>query len=257
MKEYQVITLYSEELKKEKRIHVYLPENYYQKDEFYRVLYMHDGQNLFDDKQAYMNRSWRIMNLYEENSDLPELIIVGIDSDDDRADELLPIKIDFKDGSRAGGKANMYLDFITKTVKPLIDKKYRTFKSPKNTGIMGSSFGGVNTTYAAIKYNAYFSRFGAVSNAYFYGEMDNYIIDLLSDSQIKRVKKFYMDVGTKESEDKDFMESYIECNNKVYKELSNYLDDTKLRFNIIENAIHHETAWEKRFPEIVKFMFKD
>ena len=257
MKEYRVLKMYSEELQKEKTIYLYLPKSYGVSEKFYPVLYMHDGQNLFDPKTGYMNVSWNIIDSYQENPDLPEVIIVGVDSDEDRSDELVPYEFTYKNGVKAGGKSNLYLSFITSTVKPYIDTNFRTFKSPKNTGIMGSSFGGVNSTYAAFEYGAHFTRFGCISNAYYYGGFFNKLKDLAKSSDLHSVKKFYMDVGTNETNDKSTNKLYIDSNKELYEILKEKLDESILRFNIIDGGIHHETDWEKRFPEIIKFMFND
>jgi len=257
MKEYRVLKMYSEELQKDKRIYLYLPKSYDVSDKFYPVLYMHDGQNLFDPKTGYMNASWNIMESCQENPDVPEVIIVGIESDEDRSDELVPYEFTFQNGVKAGGKADLYLSFITSTLKPYIDSHFRTFKSPKNTGIMGSSFGGVNSTYAAFVYGSSFTRFGCVSNAYYYGGFFDKLTALATSSDLHSVKKFYMDVGTNETEDKKTNELYINTNKEIYEILKEKLDESILRFNIVEGGIHHETDWEKRFPEIIKFMFND
>jgi predicted alpha/beta superfamily hydrolase len=257
MKEYRTVIMNSIALQKEKRIYIYLPKSYDTSDKYYPVLYMHDGQNLFDDKTAFMNRSWRIMDSYIEHPDLPEVIIVGIASDEDRADELVPFEFRYKDGKQAGGKADRYLSFITKEVKPYIDKTYRTFKSPKNTGIMGSSFGGVNATYAAFAFSAYFTRFGCVSNAYYYGGFFNELKKLAKQASLQSVKKFYLDVGTNETDNKQINQLYIDSNQEMYDLLKDKIEETKLAFHVIKDGIHHETDWEKRFPDIVKFLFND
>ncbi len=257
MKEYRVLTLFSKELNKEKRIYVYLPKSYHNTDKYYPVLYMHDGQNLFDDKTAYMSRSWRIMDAYINNPDLPEVIIVGIESDEDRNDELVPYEFIYQDGSKAGGKADLYLSFITRSLKPYIDRTFRTFKSPKNTGIMGSSFGGVNSTYAALMYGEYFTRFGCVSNAFHYGGFFKSLKSLAENSTFTNVKKFYMDVGTRETEHKSISNLYVDTNQDMYELLQEKIDESCLKFVIVEDGIHHESAWEKRFPSIIKYMFND
>ncbi len=258
MKEYRVIKMYSDELKKEKRIYIYLPRSYYNSDKFFPVLYMHDGHNLFDDKTATYGKSWGIMETYEENPDIPELIIVGIETEgDSRTDELIPFEFTYPNGKIYGGKADLYLNFITKKLKPYIDRTYRTYKSPKNTGIMGSSFGGVNCTYAALAYGSYFTRFGCVSNAYYYGGFFDKLKTLAKKSSFSNVKKFYMDVGTKETDNPKNNDNYIKSNQEMYEILRQKIDENRLRFNIVEDGIHNESDWEKRFPKIIKFMFND
>ncbi len=258
MKEYRVLSLYSNDLQRNKRIFIYLPRSYHKTDKFYPVLYMHDGHNLFDDKQATYGRSWRIMDVYENNPDLPEVIIVGIDTEgDSRGDELCPYKFTYKDNTVMGGKADAYLNFIISQVKPLIDHRFRTFKSPKNTGLMGSSFGGLNSIYAALVYGAYFTRFGCVSNAFFMDGLEDKLLNLAKSTSLTTTKKFYMDVGTKETKDDLINEKYVDSNKELYSILKDKLDQNHLKFVIAENAIHNEKDWEKRFPDIIKFMFND
>ena len=252
MLEYSVLRLQSKRLKREVRIFVSLPKSYYKTDKFYPVLYMSDGQNLFDNKQASYGKSWGILETYENYPDLPELIIVGIDSGESRNDELTPFTFEYE-GNVMGGKINDYLDFIVNTLKPKIDKKYRAFKSPKNTGIMGSSFGGVLATYAALKYGDHFTRFGCVSNAYF--PFQDQMIDLARKSDVSKVKKMYLDVGTKEATEEEYRKTYIESNIEMNNVLKEKIDNDKLRFEIIEEAIHKESAWGIRFPGIIKFLY--
>ncbi len=254
MKEYSVIRMYSKELLREVRMFVSLPRSYYKTDKFYPVLYMHDGQNLFDDAQATYGKSWGILEAYENHPDLPEVIVVGIESGETRSDELVPFKFQFKEDEKVrGGRTDDYLNFIVNTLKPYINKRYRTFKSSKNTGIMGSSFGGVGSIYAALKYGEHFTRFGCVSNAFFPIQKD--LIELIKKSDLSKIKKIYLDVGTKESKIKEQNKMYLESNQEVFDILREKIDQENIRYAIIKDAIHHESAWKKRFPEIINFLF--
>ena len=221
MKKYSVLMFDSKELNREVRIYLMLPSNYYNSLKKYPVLYMHDGQNLFDTKTGYGNMSWGILDAYEENPKLPEVIIVGIENGgDERSDELVPYKFSFTNEGDPeyidnifGGKTDDYLSFIINTVKPYIDKQYRTYKSAKNTAIMGSSFGGVCSAYAAVEYGEYFSRFGCVSNAWYV--IQEKMKQVVSKADLSHVKKFYMDVG--DAEDSTVIESQrlIDSNNEI------------------------------------------
>ena len=263
MKEYRVILFDSEELNREVRVYIMLPKNYDKGDKFYPVLYMHDGQNLFDDELAYKNMSWKILDAYENNPDLPELIIVGIENGkEERSNELVPFKFNFTNFEMSeygtddvGGKTDDYLKFITNSLKYYIDKNFRTFRSPKNTGLMGSSFGGVCSTYAALKYTKYFSRFGCVSNAYYV--IQDELERLALDSDLSQVKKLYMDIGTKESKDEENALKDIESNQRIFDILNDKMDHSKIEFKIIKDAVHNELAWRIRFPDIIKFLFDD
>ena len=254
MKEYSVIRMYSKELSREVRMFVSLPKSYYKTDKFYPVLYMHDGQNLFDDVQSFDGKSWGILEAHENHPDLPEVIIVGIESGETRTDELVPFKFQWEKGGKVwGGKTNDYLDFIVNTLKPYINKRYRTFKSSKNTGIMGSSFGGLCSTYAALKYGEHFTRFGCVSTAFF--PIQNDFMELIKKSNLSKIKKIYLDVGTKESKEENQNKLYLELNQEVHDILREKMNPENIKYVIVKDAIHHESAWEKRFPEIINFLF--
>ena len=185
---------------------------------------MHDGQNLFDNNLAYFGKSWGIMETYEDNPNLPEIVIVGIDSTDTRTEELVPFRFkDYHDKKLQGGNSDNYYAFITQSIKPFIDKRFRTLKSAKNTGIMGSSYGGVSSTYAALKYSKFFTRFGCVSNAYY--PVQNELENLIRNSSLTTCKKFYMDIGTKESDDDDlYNEKYIVSNQSIFELLSEKIE---------------------------------
>ncbi len=255
--DYQVVTLYSNQLNRDKKVFIYLPDDYEDSKVKYQVLYMHDGQNLFDDSIAYMKRSWRIMDVYKNNPNLKKLIIIGIQSDDvARADELIPYKFNYKDDIIWGGEADKYLDFIVNDVKPYVDSNFRTLTDAENTGIMGSSFGGINSIYASIKYSHYFTRFGCVSNALMYGFYDQLKKNLLNKTY-DNIKKFYMDCGDLETEDKQFNDLYIKYNDEVYDILKGKIDNQKLKYEIIKGGIHHESSWEVRFKDIIMFLFED
>ena len=255
MKEYTVLKMYSKELKREMRMFISLPKSYYNSNKRYPVLYMCDGQNLFDDLQATYGKSWGILETYKTQPDLPELIIVGIESNDDRSNELVPFKFQFTIGGKLwGGKTDAFLLFIINTLKTYIDKRYRSLKKPENTAIMGSSFGGVCATYAALKYGDYFTKFGCVSNAYF--PVQEEMVKLAKIANLSNLGKIYMDVGTKESKNLKENTSYLESNEEIYNILKTKIVPKNIRYNIVKDAVHNESAWELRFAEIINFLFE-
>lgn len=254
MKKYEVFDIESKELQRTVRVSVYLPKEYYQEEKSYPVLYMHDGQNLFDDQTAFANKSWGIIDTFEKDDTLPKLIVVGINSSNTRSDELVPFSFFSPYENRySGGKSDIYYNFILTNVKEKIDSKYRTLKEKEHTGIMGSSYGGLSSTYAALKYSDYFSKFACVSNAYF--SVQEELEQLIKSSKIPSSVKLYMDVGTKETQSLENNKLYIQSNKTVYKLLGEKIEEKNLQFNIIEGAIHHESEWEKRFPRIIEFLF--
>ena len=153
-------TIDAPQLKSSKKIWLYLPKSYAMSTKRYPVLYMHDAQNLFDAKTSYAGE-WNIDETLD--SIHAQVIIIGIEhGGDKRMEELTP----FKHEKYGGGNANNYLDFIVTTLKPYVDKTYRTKTSSKNTAIFGSSLGGLISFYAALQYPEVFGKVGCFSPAF-------------------------------------------------------------------------------------------
>ncbi|MCM3595560.1 alpha/beta hydrolase-fold protein [Metabacillus idriensis] len=217
---------------------------------------MHDGQNLFEDRDASFGVSWGIKD-YLEQSGL-ELIVVGIDcnhSGYNRFNEYGPwINKDLA-GDLAGqdvnlgGEGEAYIDFIARELKPLIDSKYRTL--PGGTSMAGSSMGGLISTYAACKYPHIFKKIASLSSAYWFNQHE--IETLIKDSDLSAIKKFYMDVGTKEITASIHHQDYIDSSDDVYAILKGKIGDC--RYEVIEDAEHNEAAWRKRVPEIFTYLY--
>ncbi len=154
-------------LSRERTVRLYLPPGYANSTKRYPVLYMHDGQNLFDAATAYAGE-WGVDETLDALAKAQglELIVVGIDNGGEkRMTELNPW-----DHERFGkGEGAQYMDFIVKVVKPQIDAKYRTLPGREATGIMGSSMGGLISQYAVLQYPHVFSKAGIFSPAYWPG----------------------------------------------------------------------------------------
>jgi len=164
------------QLNRYRRIWIYLPPDYETSHQYYPVLYMHDGQNLFDNLTSYIGE-WEVdetLNDLHERGD-PGIIVVGIDNGQGRRiHEYSPWD---NTSYNARGKGGLYVDFIVDDLKPFIDTNYRTLPDRENTGIMGSSLGGSISTYAAIENQDIFSKVGAFSPAYWFNpEIFNNVI---------------------------------------------------------------------------------
>src|SRR3954464_10805498 len=127
---------------------VYLPPDYEQSDGRYPVLYLHDGQNLFDPETAYVKgMDWRVDETADElirEQRVEPLIIVGIyNTGEHRLDEYTPTP----DKKLGGGNADLYGRMLVEEIKPFIDGEYRTLTDPNCTGLGGSSLGGLVSVY--------------------------------------------------------------------------------------------------------------
>ncbi|UAL52966.1 alpha/beta hydrolase [Metabacillus dongyingensis] len=243
-------------LERERRITVFLPENYRDSSKSYPVLYMHDGQNLFEDRDASFGFSWGIKDYLEQSGQ--ELIVVGIDCNHtgyNRFNEYGPwinrsLAQDlFGQDEDLGGEGDAYISFIVHELKQLIDSKYRTL--PDETSMAGSSMGGLISTYAACKYSHIFRKIASLSSAYWFNQKE--IEALIKDSDLSAIEKFYMDVGTKEITASFHHQDYIDSSDAVYDILKEKVSD--YRYEVIEDAEHNEAAWRKRVPEIFKYLY--
>jgi predicted alpha/beta superfamily hydrolase len=159
--------VYSPQLDNQRDILVYLPPGYEETDTRYPVVYMHDGQNLFDQATSY-TCEWQVDETMELLSQAGyAAIVVGISNRGrERIDEYSP----FVDPRHGGGKGRQYVDFIVETLKPAIDEQFRTLRDRTHTGIMGSSMGGLISLYAFACYNAVFGFVGIMSPSLWFAD---------------------------------------------------------------------------------------
>ncbi|MEM9022712.1 MAG: alpha/beta hydrolase-fold protein [Bacteroidota bacterium] len=156
------------QLNRSRRVWVYLPQDYATSGKDYRVLYMHDGQNVFDAATSFVGE-WEVDEslTQRENEGKESAIVVAIDNGGvHRLDEYSP----FVNAQFGGGEGDAYLDFIVHTLKPQIDSAFRTLDGPEHTGIMGSSMGGVISHYAHFRHPDVFGKAGIFSPAYWFSD---------------------------------------------------------------------------------------
>lgn len=156
------------QLRRYRTIRVYLPPDYHLTSESYPVLYMHDGQNLFDDQTSFAGE-WQVdetlNRLFTEGKKVP--IVIGIDNGGSRRiDELTP----WVNPQYGGGEGKKYVQFIVETLKPYVDSVLRTLPSRENTAIMGSSLGGLISDYAAVAYPEVFGMAGVFSPSFWFSD---------------------------------------------------------------------------------------
>ncbi len=236
--------MYIPQLNSTRRIWVYLPPDYKKSKKRYPVLYMFDGQNLFDQATSFAGE-WGVdeslQRLYNESGF--SIIVVGIDNGGDkRVDEYAPW-VNRKYGR--GGEGNETLKFIVELLKPYIDSQYRTL--PNETGIMGSSLGGLMALYAGFKYPEVFRYVGAMSPALWFNPQ---IYSFINSSKAGP-EKIYIDWGLREGEEmnKTCTEMVALLKGKGYTEGKN------LMVVVDKNGGHSEYYWGRRFPKAVLWLF--
>jgi metallo-beta-lactamase class B len=148
-----------------RRIWIYLPPGYDTSRARYPVLYMHDGQNVFDDSTSFVGE-WGVdetLDSLRARGD-PGVIVVAVDHGaSHRLDEYDPWRS--PNPRLGGGEGDAYVEFLVHTLKPYVDRRYRTLPDREHTGIMGSSMGGLISLYAALRYPEVFGRVGVFSCA--------------------------------------------------------------------------------------------
>lgn len=229
----QVIVLdtafYIPQLNRYRRVWVYLPKNYRQAScKKYPVLYMHDGQNVFDEATSYSGE-WGVDEFLDSVNS--KLIVVAIDhGNNKRLNEYNPY-----DSKRFGaGEGKQYATFIVETLKPFIDKKYNTKRERKFTYTAGSSMGGLISTYLLAKYSHVFGGAGIFSPAYWVAGDSIY-----TSLQPLQKSKIYFYAGYEESDEMvpDMLKAF-----KILETQNN-----QIRVSIKSNATHSEVAWRKEF----------
>ena len=225
------------------RVWIYLPPNYDNTSKKYPVIYMHDAQNLFDNATSYAGE-WEVdealNKLYEATG--KGFIVVGIENGgEERINEYTP----WKNEKYGGGKGAIYVDFIANTLKPYIDANYRT--KQKNTGLMGSSLGGLISFYGGLQYPKIFGKIGALSTSFWFSEK---VVDFTQEKgNLKKLKLFLL-VGGKEGDDMD------KDTKKMEKLLLNTGFKTKnLKTKINPEGKHNEAFWSNEFLEVVTWLY--
>jgi len=246
---------YSPQLKNKRTLIIYLPPEY-DKDTAvrYPVLYMHDGQNIFDKATSFAGNEWRADETAEQlikSKRIVPLIIVGIYNNDKRMDEYTP----WPDEKYKGGSGAAYADFVVNTVKPYIDSHFRTLPGAENTAMIGSSLGGLISLYIGFKYPQVFSKIGAMSTSVWWAksEIINYVLN-----QRRGPSKIYMDIGTNEtSESQESSGIYLAEARKLKNTLitKGYIPGEKFQYFEDAGALHSEVFWAKRFARPLLFFF--
>lgn len=240
-------------LDRNRTIRIYLPPGYDDSRKRYRVLYMFDGQNLFDDATSFVGE-WGVDESLDAlaKSDGIELIVVGIDhGDDKRISELRP----WPHPRFGKAEGDQFLDFVVGTVKPFIDRNYRTRTGRKDTGIAGSSLGGVMAHYAVVRHPDVFGRVGIFSPAYWIADE---IYPATEAGRLKRGTRIYLAAGDKEGQD----EAGHVRNVSNVRRMDSLLQRSQggriaLKTVIRVGAGHNEAAWRSEFPAAVLFLFGD
>lgn len=226
-------------------IRLYLPPDYALTQKRYPVIYMHDGQNLFDDKTAYAGE-WGVDEIFDAMATAGKAvpIVVGIDHGGERRNyEMVP----WTPHGSANEESLAYVRFVVDQVKPWVDKHYRTKADPAHTAVIGSSLGGLLSHFMLNQYPDVFSKAGIFSPSYWVSE---HAMQQIAHTTLPNDAKLYFVVGGQEGE----------------KMVSNtlkaaaMLQDTgfpvsQFRVKVVPAAEHNEAFWQAQFETAVTWLF--
>ncbi len=233
------------------------PEN---KDRRYPVLYMLDGQNLFDACLSNVSHhEWEVDETVDrlvQEKAIPPIIVVGIDNAEARRpEEYLPYKDFVYNPDMPEPEGKKLPDFLTREVMPLIDSQYRTLKGHANTGIGGSSYGGDATLYVLMAKPQVFG-YGLIESPVLWIGMGQLVRD--TNPFVAAPTKIFIGVGGKELDSPMMQERLTSLVRMLESNLKTAgYNDSNLKVVIDPEAKHTEAAWAKRFPEALKFLFGD
>jgi predicted alpha/beta superfamily hydrolase len=235
---------------------VYLPPGYRRfSRQHYPVLYLHDGQNVFDAATSFAGVEWGVdetaQRLIGKGLIEPLIIVAVFNMGEDRIHEYAPTRGVYDHTSerkkRSRGLARQYGDFLINELKPYIDKKYRTKRGAKFTGLGGSSLGALVTLAIGILYPQAFTRLIVMSPSIWWDDFSIYrLVDSIDD---KPPVKIWLDTGTNEpgwEQTRELRDRLVEKGWKVFGDLQ-YLE--------VKGADHSEGAWAARVDPALRFLF--
>jgi predicted alpha/beta superfamily hydrolase len=249
-----------------RNVDVWLPPSYDRDAKtHYPVVYMHDGQNLFDPKTSYIGVDWGVdeaMTRLVGEGKIREAIVVGVWNTPKRIPEYMPQKaVAGASGDPVAGipgatkeqiVSDAYLKFLVTELKPFVDRTYRTLPGRENTFVMGSSMGGLISAYAVCEYPDVFGGAGCVSTHWPAGEgaVVDYLKKALPDP---RTHRFYFDFGT-ETLDAQY-EPYQRRVDEIMR-AAGYVEGKNWITRKFDGADHSERSWSARVDVPLTFFLK-
>jgi predicted alpha/beta superfamily hydrolase len=238
-------------LRNQRDLIVYLPPGYHdQSHRRFPVLYMHDGQNLFDGATSFIpGVDWHVGHTADDfilTGAVQPLIIVGIyNIGKSRIHEYTPTKAPHL----GGGRADRYGKFLLQEVMPFIQRDYRALADPRITGIGGSSLGGLLSLYLGLKHPQIFGRIAAVSPSVWWNQ--RVLHRSTAAANVEPRPRIWLDIGTQEGP-------------RIVQDVEQYRDillqkgwqpGKDLYYERVEGAEHNEAAWAQRVGPFLQFLY--
>jgi len=234
-----------------RRVWVWLPPQYRREPQRrFPVLYVQDGQNVFDGATAFVpGQEWRLdeaaARLVDEGRAEPLLIVAVDNAGERRIAEYTPTRT----AEGLGGEAAAYGRMLVEELKPWIDRRYRTRPGREATGIAGSSLGALVSLHLALSRPEVFSRVGALSIAAWWDE--RFLVSFVDGLPLKPRTRIWLDIGTGEG-------AAAVRDARLVKDAllrQGWREGEDLFYLEVEGAAHDEAAWARRAPDVLAFLF--
>jgi predicted alpha/beta superfamily hydrolase len=238
-------------LRNQRDLIVYLPPGYdEQPDRRFPVLYLHDGQNLFDGATSFIpGMDWHVGQTADQciyEGRVEPLIIVGMYNTKARIREYTPTQVP----KLGGGRADRYAKFLIEEVKPFIEREYRALPGQENIGIGGSSLGGLVSLYLGLKLPNIFGKIAALSPSVWWNQ--RVMLRFAEAAEVYPHPRIWLDIGTREGP-------------RIVQDVEQFRDvllqkgwrlEQDLHYERIEGAEHNEAAWAQRVGPFLQFLYR-
>ncbi|MDO4977069.1 MAG: alpha/beta hydrolase-fold protein [Eubacteriales bacterium] len=227
-----------------RKTYIYLPDSYEtEEDQYYPVLYMFDGHNLFFDSVATYGKSWGLKEYMDYTE--TQLIIVATECnhnpDHGRLKEYSPYSFMAPDIGMIYGKGHIYMDWLVNELKPAIDKSFRTIPDREYTMIAGSSMGGLMSLFAITTYNHVFSKAACLSPSIWFNTSK--LKRMINRAKMAPDTVIYMDYGSEEMANHHNMRSRF-----AHTVCDLILQGVNVQSRVIPYGEHSEASWERQIP---------
>jgi predicted alpha/beta superfamily hydrolase len=237
-------------LRNQRDLIVYLPTGYEeQPGRRFPVLYLHDGQNLFDGATSFIpGMDWHVGQTADQfigSGAVEPLIIVGMYNTKARIREYTPTHVP----KLGGGRADRYAKFLIDEVKPFIEREYRTLSGPERTGIGGSSLGGLVSLYLGLKFSHIFGKIAALSPSVWWNQ--KVMHRFAAAANVNPRPAIWLDIGTREGP-------------RIVQDVEQFRDvllqkgwqlGRDLHYQRVEGGEHNEAAWAQRVGPFLRFLY--
>ena len=237
-------------LRNQRDLIIYTPPGYSeQPGRRFPVLYLHDGQNLFDGATSFIpGQDWHVGQTADQciNAGVVEpLLIVGVYNTKARVREYTPTHVP----KLGGGRADRYAKFLIEEVKTFVEREYRALSGQQHTGIGGSSLGGLVSLYLGLKHSTIFGKIAALSPAVWWNQL--VIHRFVKSMHVEQRPRIWLDIGAREGprmvqDVERFRDALLEKGWRL---------DQDLHYERVEGAEHNETAWAQRVRPFLQFLY--